>query len=87
MERFIVRLNIHHFRKMLTSEADVGTRNTVLRLLAEEEAKLQSLMAQPDAMAPEFPPPRLTPPGAAQDTEPPPTIAAARPAFTSLPAW
>jgi hypothetical protein len=38
----IAQLNIEHFRKLLTSETDEAKRQTLLRLLAEEEAKLAS---------------------------------------------
>jgi hypothetical protein len=40
MDKTIARLNIEHFRKRLAVEADETTRQTLLRLLAEEEAKL-----------------------------------------------
>lgn len=40
MDRTIARLNIDHFRKRLAAETDDTRRQTLLRLLAEEEAKL-----------------------------------------------
>jgi hypothetical protein len=40
MDRMVARLNIEHFRKQLVTEADEAKRQTLLRLLAEEEAKL-----------------------------------------------
>lgn len=40
MRKTIARLNIAHFRKLLTNEIDQTKRATLLRLLAEEEAKL-----------------------------------------------
>jgi hypothetical protein len=40
MDQTIARLNIEHFRKRLAVETDETTRRTLLRLLAEEEAKL-----------------------------------------------
>jgi hypothetical protein len=43
MEKIIARLNIAHFRAKLTAEQDEKTRQTLLRLLAEEEAKLANL--------------------------------------------
>lgn len=43
MEKAIARHNIEHFRKLLASEADEAKRQTLLRLLAEEEAKLATL--------------------------------------------
>ena len=47
MERTIARLNIEHYRKLLTQEMDEAKRQTILRLLAEERAKLSSLEANP----------------------------------------
>ena len=43
MEINIARLNIEHFRKKLSDEADETTRQLLLRLLAEEETKLARL--------------------------------------------
>ncbi len=40
MDRTVARLNIQHFRKILESETDPAKRQTIERLLAEEEAKL-----------------------------------------------
>jgi hypothetical protein len=40
MDKAIARLNIEHFRKRLSAETDETKRQTLLRLLAEEEAKL-----------------------------------------------
>ena len=40
MDKTIARLNIEHFRKLLAAETNETTRQTLLRLLAEEEAKL-----------------------------------------------
>ena len=42
-DRDIARLNIEHFRRLLGGEIDDTKRRTVLRLLAEEEAKLAAL--------------------------------------------
>jgi len=36
----IARLNIDHYRRLLMTEIDESKRQTVMRLLAEEEAKL-----------------------------------------------
>ena len=47
MERTIARLNIEHYRKLLTQEMDEAKRQTILRLLAEERAKSASLEANP----------------------------------------
>jgi hypothetical protein len=40
VDKTIARLNIAHFRAKLAAEQDETTRQTLLRLLAEEEAKL-----------------------------------------------
>jgi hypothetical protein len=40
MDKSVARLNIEHFRKRLATETDETVRQTLLRLLAEEEAKL-----------------------------------------------
>jgi hypothetical protein len=36
----ISRLNIDHYRRLLATDTDESKRQTVMRLLAEEEAKL-----------------------------------------------
>jgi hypothetical protein len=43
MDRTVAHLNIEHFRKLLAAEMDETKRQTILRLLAEEEAKLASI--------------------------------------------
>jgi len=43
MDKIVARLNIKHFRKLLTQELDQTKQQTILRLLAEEEEKLRSL--------------------------------------------
>jgi hypothetical protein len=40
LDRTIARLNIEHYRKKLAEEVDPDRRATLLRLIAEEEAKL-----------------------------------------------
>lgn len=40
MERTIARLNIEHYKHLLERETDEARRQTIIRLLAEEEAKL-----------------------------------------------
>jgi hypothetical protein len=40
MDRSVARLNIDHYRRLLATETDETKRQTILRLLAEEEAKL-----------------------------------------------
>ena len=42
MDRTVARLNIEHYRKLLAKEADETKRQTILRLLEEEEAKLKA---------------------------------------------
>jgi len=42
-DRYIARLNIERFRKLLASEADETKRQTILRLLTREEAQLSAL--------------------------------------------
>lgn len=39
MERFIHNENISHYRKLLAAEQNEEKRNTIQKLLAEEEAK------------------------------------------------
>jgi hypothetical protein len=43
MDRTVARLNIEHYRRLLATETDETRRQTLTRLLAEEEAKLRSL--------------------------------------------
>jgi hypothetical protein len=45
MDRTVADLNIEHFRKLLASETDPVKRQTIERLLAEEEAKLGRALA------------------------------------------
>ena len=45
MDETIARLNIAHFRRKLAEDCDETKRQMILRLLAEEEAKLAILMA------------------------------------------
>ena len=40
MDRTVARLNIERYRQMLATETDEARRQVLLRLLAEEEAKL-----------------------------------------------
>jgi hypothetical protein len=47
MKKFVARLNIEHYRKLLADEADDAKRQRLLRLLAEEEAKLVALSDPP----------------------------------------
>ena len=50
LDNAIARLNIEHFRKLLTTEQDETKRQTLLRLLAEEETKLAALKVEPKAL-------------------------------------
>jgi hypothetical protein len=43
VDRNIARLNIEHFRRLLATETDKAKRTMILRLLAQEEAKLTAL--------------------------------------------
>lgn len=40
MDRSVARLNIEHYKRLLERETDEARRQQLLRLLAEEEAKL-----------------------------------------------
>jgi hypothetical protein len=43
MDKNIARLNIAHFNARLATEQDEAKRQTLLRLLSEEQAKLAAL--------------------------------------------
>jgi hypothetical protein len=43
MEETVARLNIEHYKLLLTTETDASKRHILRRLLAEEEAKLRVL--------------------------------------------
>jgi len=43
MDKAVARLNIEHYCKLLANEMDEARRQTIARLLAEEEAKLAAL--------------------------------------------
>jgi hypothetical protein len=47
MDKRIARLNIAHYRDKLATEQDETRRQILLRLLAEEEAKLATLENDP----------------------------------------
>lgn len=47
MDVTVARLNIEHFRRKLAENPDESTRQMLLRLLAEEEAKLAAAEAPP----------------------------------------
>lgn len=42
--RMIIELNLRHFRNLLKTETDAAKRETITKLLAEEEEKLASLL-------------------------------------------
>ena len=43
MDRTVARLNIEHYRTLLAKETGETKRQAIMRLLAEEEAKLAAL--------------------------------------------
>ena len=42
----IIELNIQHYRELLRGETSAAKRQTIAKLLAEEEAKLAKLLAE-----------------------------------------
>jgi hypothetical protein len=42
-DTMVARLNVEHFRKILSEEIDETKRQTLLQLIAEETAKLSAL--------------------------------------------
>ena len=44
--RTIIDLNIQHYRDLLKTETEASKRQTISKLLAEEEAKLAKLLTQ-----------------------------------------
>jgi len=44
--RMIVELNIKHYQDLLKAETDASKRQTISKLLSEEEAKLAKLLTQ-----------------------------------------
>jgi hypothetical protein len=44
VDKTIAQLNIEHYRRLLSSETDEAKRQTLQRLLAEEEEKLAQIM-------------------------------------------
>jgi hypothetical protein len=48
MDKTVARLNIEHFQRKLATETDEARRQQILRLLAEEEAKLTALESPKD---------------------------------------
>ena len=72
MDEFIAHLNIDHYRKLLSGECAPKRRRVILRLLAEEEAKLAALDRPSFPSTAEYPPTTTIPPAAAES---PPTTA------------
>lgn len=52
LDRTVARLNIEHYRRLLARETDEARRQTVMRLLAEEEAKLAGQAPEEKRKAP-----------------------------------
>jgi hypothetical protein len=44
MDESVARLNIEHYRKLLATDLDAPTRQTILQLLDKEEAALARLI-------------------------------------------
>lgn len=44
MDESVARLNIAHYRKLLATDLDAPKRQTILQLLAKEEAALRRLI-------------------------------------------
>jgi len=47
LDTVVARLNIERFCKIFSYEADETKRHTLVRLIAEEKAKLDALVASP----------------------------------------
>ena len=47
MDKFVARQNIEHYREKLATETNEERRQILLRLLADEEAKLAALEKAP----------------------------------------
>jgi hypothetical protein len=43
MDKRVAELNIEHYKRLLSAETDPKKRETIERLLAEEEAKLRKI--------------------------------------------
>jgi hypothetical protein len=53
VDRTVASLNIEHYKRLLATETDETRRNTLLRLLAEEEAKLTPAPANTNRKPPQ----------------------------------
>jgi hypothetical protein len=49
MDKGVARLNIEHYRRLLTTELDDVKRQTILKLLAQEEDTLACLLKREKA--------------------------------------
>jgi hypothetical protein len=47
LDTIVARLNIDRFCKLFPNESDKAKRHTLVRLIAEEKAKLYALVASP----------------------------------------
>jgi hypothetical protein len=47
MDRTVAHLNVEHYRRLQATETDETKRATLIRLLAEEEAKLAAVQKEP----------------------------------------
>jgi hypothetical protein len=45
-KRTVAELNMKHFRRLLATETDPAKRETITKLLGEEEAKLRAINAE-----------------------------------------
>jgi hypothetical protein len=54
MDKFVARQNIEHYRAKLATETNEERRQILLRLLAEEEAKLVAMEKTPRRMRRSF---------------------------------
>jgi hypothetical protein len=45
VDRSVARLNVEHYRRLLATEMDESRRQTLMRLLAEEESKIANQAA------------------------------------------
>jgi hypothetical protein len=54
MQKFVAEQNIRHFNELLAGETDSGRRELLLRMIADEEAKLAEAASssQPSAAGP-----------------------------------
>ena len=48
LDRTVAHLNIEHYKRLLETETDPQRRDLLLRLMAEEEAKIQKGASTPD---------------------------------------